>query len=112
YFRPLQKEEYLVFVDAQTGKVFDHQHELDEDAPGASLALEDARKLAEQAMQGRGYTPSGFKLADSTANQRKAREDYSFTWKANPGDPRNVGSAEYRLEVEIAGDQVVGFRRF
>jgi len=112
YFRPLQKEEYLVFVDAQTGKVFDHQHEVDEDAPGASLSQEDARKLAEQAMQERGYSPTDFKLVDSTSNKRKAREDYDFIWKANPGDPRNVGGAEYRLEVEIAGDQVVGFRRF
>ena len=111
YFRPLQKEEYLVFVDAQTGKVFEHQHEVDEDAPGAALAQEDARKLAEQAMQERGYTPTDFKLVDSTSNKRKAREDYAFTWKANPSDPRNVGSAEYRLEADVAGDQVVSFRR-
>jgi membrane protease YdiL (CAAX protease family) len=112
YLRPLQKEEYLVFVDAQTGRVFDHQHEVDEDAPGASLASEDARKLAEQAMQERGYTPTDFKLVDSRSNKRKAREDYAFIWRAKPGDQRNVDGAEYRLEVEIAGDQVVGFRRF
>jgi membrane protease YdiL (CAAX protease family) len=112
YFRPLQKEEYLVFVDAQTGKVFDYQHEVDEDSPGASLASEDARKLAEQAIEERGYTPTDFKLVDSTSNKRKEREDYKFTWKANAGDRRNVGGAEYRLDVDIAGSQVVGFRRF
>src|SRR5271157_4353836 len=112
YFHPLQKEEYLVFVDAQTGKVFEHQHEVDEDTPGAALAPEDAHKLAERAMQERGYTPTDFNLVDSTTNKRKAREDYAFTWKANSGDPRNVGGAEYRLEVNIAGDQVVSFRRF
>jgi len=112
YFRPLQKEEYLVYVDAQTGKVFDHEHGLGENAPGAFLAPDDARKLAEQAMQERGYTPGNFKLVDSSSLKRKAREDYSFIWEANAGDPRNVGGALYRLEVKIAGDQVVGFRRF
>jgi len=112
YFRPLQKEEYFVDVDAATGKVVDYQHELDEDAPGAALPMEDARKLAEQAIETRGFAPSDFKLADSNFDKRKAREDYVFIWKANSGDPRNVGGAEYRLEVKIAGDQVAGFRRF
>ncbi len=46
-----------------------------------------------------------------TATKRKAREDYTLVWQAKPGDPRNVGDAHYRLEVDIAGDQVVGFSR-
>jgi len=43
--------------------------------------------------------------------QRKAREDYTLVWQAKPGDPRNVDDAHYRLQVEIAGDQVIGFYR-
>ncbi len=111
YFRPLQKEEYLVFVDPVSGEVFGYRHPLDEDAPGASLSPEQARELAAQAVREHGYRLEDFELQNSEANKRKAREDYRLVWQAKPGDPRNVGDAHYRLEVEIAGDQVVGFSR-
>ena len=52
-----------------------------------------------------------FELQSSDATKRKAREDYTLVWQAKPGDPRNVGDAHYRLQVDIAGDQVVGFSR-
>ncbi len=111
YFRPLQKEEYLVFVDPVTGEVFGSRRLLDEDAPGAALSPEQARELAAQAVREHGYRQVDFELQNSEANKRKAREDYRLVWQAKPGDPRNVGDAHYRLEVEIAGDQVVGFSR-
>jgi hypothetical protein len=111
YFRPLQKEEYLVFVDPVSGEVFGYRHLLDEDAPGASLSPEQARELAAQAVQEHGYRLEDFELQNSEAKKRKAREDYALVWQAKPGDPRNVGDAHYRLEVQIAGDQVVGFSR-
>jgi membrane protease YdiL (CAAX protease family) len=112
YFRPLEKEEYLVLIDPQNGAVFDCRHALDENAPGASLSPEDARKLADQAIKERGYPPAGFHLADSNAKKRQAREDYAFIFEANAGDPRNVGGARYRLQVDIAGNQVVSCSRF
>jgi hypothetical protein len=59
-----------------------------------------------------GYPISGFELQDSSSQQRKARKDYTLVWQAKPGDPRNVGEARYRLQVEIAGDQVIGFSRY
>jgi Type II CAAX prenyl endopeptidase Rce1-like len=112
YFRPLQKEEYLVFVDPVSETVFGYRHVLDEDAPGASLTSEQARELGAEAMRQHGYQVEDFDLQDSQAKERKAREDYTLVWQAKPGDPRNVGDAHYRLEVDIAGDQVVGFLRF
>jgi hypothetical protein len=111
YYRPLQKEEYLVFVDPFSGEVFGFQHGLEEDAPGASLAPDQARGLAEQAVREHGYRLEDFELQSSDATKRKAREDYTLVWQAKPGDARNVGDAHYRLEVDIAGDQVVGFSR-
>ena len=111
YFRPLQKEEYLVFVDPVSGEVFGFRHGLEEDAPGASLSPDQARVLAEQAVREHGYRLEDFELQSSDATKRKAREDYTLVWQAKPGDPRNVGDAHYRLEVDIAGDQVVGFSR-
>ena len=67
--------------------------------------------MAEQAVSEHGYRLEDFDLQSSDAVKRKAREDYTLVWQAKPGDPRNVGEAHYRLEVDIAGDQVVGFSR-
>ncbi len=112
YFRPLEKEEYRVYVDAAGGQVFGHRHLLDENAPGGSLPLEEARRLSAQSVQEHGYQPADFELQDSRGVKRKAREDYTFIWQAKPGDPRNVGDEHYRIQVDIAGDQVVSFSRF
>jgi membrane protease YdiL (CAAX protease family) len=111
YYRPLQKEEYLVFVYPVSGEVFGLRHVQDENAPGASLTADQARALAEQAVREHGYRLEDFELQSSDATKRKAREDYTLVWQAKTGDPRNVGDAHYRLEVDIAGDQVVGFSR-
>jgi membrane protease YdiL (CAAX protease family) len=112
YFRPLQKEEYQVFVDPVSGEVCGFRHVLEENAPGASLSPDQAQALAEQAVREHGYPLEDFELQSSDATKRKAREDYTLVWQAKPGDPRNVGDAHYRLAVDVAGDQVVGFSRF
>jgi len=111
YFRPLEKEEYLVFVDPDEGGVFGYRHELPEDAPGAALSADEARDLAAREVSAHGYDLADFELVDSEANRRKAREDYTLVWQAKPGDLRNVGEAHYRITVEIAGDQVLGLAR-
>lgn len=111
FFRPLEKQEYLVFVDPADGKVFDHRNLLDESAPGASLSSAQALALGEAAAKRRGYNLSAFVLESSQAIKRMAREDHTLIWQAKPGNSRNVADARYRLQVEIAGDQVVGFSR-
>ncbi|HYN16262.1 MAG TPA: CPBP family intramembrane glutamic endopeptidase [Terriglobales bacterium] len=107
YFRPLEIEEHHVFFDPTNGDFVDHRHSLDENAPGASLAPDEARALAERALAGHGYRLAEFELQDSRGEKRKAREDYTFVWQAKPGDPRNVADEKYRTEVNIAGDEVV-----
>ena len=112
YFKPLQKEEYTVFVDVQSGKVFDFVHELDENAPGASLAPEQALAIGSQYLAAHGFALTDFDLQTSQAIKRKAREDYALTWQAKAGNPLNVADEHYRVEVGIAGDQVTGVRRY
>lgn len=112
YFRPLQREEYSVFVDPQGGGVFAYEHQLDEDAPGASLTADQALALGERFAAQQGFQLSQFELQDSIAQKRKAREDYALTWQARAGNPLNVGEEHYRLEVDLAGDQVVAFSRY
>lgn len=112
FFRPLHRNEYRVFVDVTDGQVFDFQHLLNQDAPGASLTPAQAKSLAEQFLESQGYRLDGFELQNSQAKKQKAREDYTLTWQAKGGDPRNVDRAHYRLVVNIAGGQVVGMSRY
>jgi membrane protease YdiL (CAAX protease family) len=111
YFRPLQKEEYSVFVNPTSGRVFTFAHELDENAPGASLTPDQALALGRQFATAKGFNLADYELEDSQAVKRKAREDYALTWQARAGSPLNVGNAHYRIVVNIAGDQVVSFAR-
>jgi hypothetical protein len=111
YFRPLEKDERLVFLDPTTGLVFSYRVLLDDNAPGASISPEQAQALAARYVEEQGYHLSDFDLQSSEAEKRKAREDYALVWQAKAGDPRNVADAHYRLEVDVAGDQVVGFAR-
>jgi len=107
YFRPLEITEHHLDFDATQGAFLDHRVTLDENAPGASLAPDAARALAEKALGEHGYRLSEFELQDSRGEKRKAREDYTFVWQAKPGDPRNVDEEKYRVQVNIAGDEVV-----
>lgn len=111
FFRPLQQEEHLVFINAHKGGVYAHEHILPETAPGAALTPAQAQALGERELAAQGYNPSHFVLEDTSALKRPAREDYTLIWQARPGDPRNVGEAKYRLEVLVAGDQIAGFYR-
>jgi membrane protease YdiL (CAAX protease family) len=111
YFRPLDKDERHVFLDPSSGQVFGYRMLLDDNAPGASLSPEQAQTLAAKYAEEQGYRLSDFDLQSSEAEKRKAREDYTLVWQAKAGDPRNVADAHYRLEVDVAGDQVVSFAR-
>lgn len=111
FYRPLEREQYEIALDASSGKVYGLRHLLEETAPGARLTMDQAQALGEKALAEHGYSPADFVLQSSQARERKAREDYSLVWQAKPGDPRNVGGAYYRLDVAIAGDQVVDFGR-
>jgi membrane protease YdiL (CAAX protease family) len=115
YFRPLEKEEHRVFVDAEGSGVFSYRHVLDENAPGAALSPEEARARAAAFLERSGYRPSDFELRESEVNRRKARTDYTLVWQAKPGNPNaytQVGDAYFRLQVDVAGDQVVGLARY
>jgi hypothetical protein len=91
--------------------VFGYRMLLDDNAPGASLSPEQAQTLAAKYVEEQGYRLSDFDLQSSEAEKRKAREDYTLVWQAKAGDPRNVADAHYRLQVDLAGDQVVSFAR-
>lgn len=115
YFRALEKEEHLVFVDPTAGSVFGYRHLLDEDAPGATLSSDEARARAAEFLKLKGYQVNDFDPQDAVYKKRKARADYSLVWQSKdsgPSAPLTVKDAHFRLEVDVAGDQVTGLSRY
>jgi membrane protease YdiL (CAAX protease family) len=107
FFKPLQREEVRVTVNPEDGRVFEFEHTLPEDQPGADLSPDAARDLVLHATS----IPSvaGFELMESTSEKKKARRDYTLVWEAAPGDPRNLEEAHFRVRVTVAGDRVASF---
>jgi membrane protease YdiL (CAAX protease family) len=109
WFRPLEKEEVLVEV-ATTGEVVAFVHTLEEDAPGDSLAQEDARRVAE-AFLSRHVPDSAGRLAflEASTLNRPHRIDHLFTWEVPGWD---VGGGKLRHSVRVQGSEVGGYRLF
>ena len=112
FFRPLEKEEFHVYVDCGDGSVDSYTHLVEEEAPGTDLPEEEARALAEAHVREFGVDPDRFELVESSSEKMKARRDHNFVWEAMDGDPRNLDESFYRIEVDVIGDEASGFRRF
>jgi hypothetical protein len=107
-FRPEEREGWQLAVDDAKGEVVRFDHTLREEAPGASLSVEEARKKAEAALGATGFDVGKLVFKEAKTEKRPARLDHTFTWK----DPaRSVGEAEYLLDVTIQGNAVDGLSR-
>ena len=112
YFKSLEKEEFLVTVDPDSGKVLGFHHDIPEDRAGADLTPEAARQIAAAFATGQGLNVEAMDLKESQSEKRKARRDFSLTWEARSGDPRNVDEARYRVDVSVDGDRVSSLRAY
>ncbi len=110
YYRPLDKEENVVSVHSESGKILGFEHTIAEDRPGADLTDEQARPIAVAFASAMGWDVSAMDLKESTSEKMKARRDHTLVWEAKPGDPRNVDEAHFRVTVEMAGDKVDSIR--
>jgi membrane protease YdiL (CAAX protease family) len=110
YYRSLDKEEDVVSVHPETGKILGFDHTIPEDRPGADLAPELARPIAVAFASSMGWDLADMDLKESTSEKMKARRDHTLVWEARPGDPRNVDEARFRVTIEVAGDRVVSLR--
>ena len=108
-FRAEDREEWQLAVDDGARTVVRYSHSLREEAPGASLAVEEARALAEAAMAASGLTVSELAFKEATTEKRPARLDHEFTWK---DDAHSVGEAEYLVSVSVKGGTVAGEGRW
>ena len=108
WFRPLQKEEFQVYL-APDGQVVALSHTLLEDAPGASLSQDQARSLARQYLaRDRGWDLEDWQEVSASGEDRPGgRTDHVFEWKRRDWD---VGRSELRLSVTVQGDGVGHYR--
>jgi membrane protease YdiL (CAAX protease family) len=112
YFKALEKDELLVTVNPETGKVMGFNHQIPDDRAGAEITSDDARGIAGAFATAQGLDVRNMDLKESTSEKRKARSDHTLVWEARAGDARNVDEAHYRVEVAVDGDRVSGMREY
>jgi membrane protease YdiL (CAAX protease family) len=109
YFRPLQEEEWRVWVrsDARVMRV---DHVLDEKAAGQRLTPDQARaRAADYLRRAQSIQVESLRLVEANQEKRDNRTDHTLVWE----DPDfRVGEARARVSVEVIGDEVSTFRRF
>jgi membrane protease YdiL (CAAX protease family) len=118
YFRDSQKEEYMVWLRTD-GSFHSLHHTLDEKAPGANLAREEALARAEDYLRRQKQVDlSAWNLVEPTTDKKPARTDHTFIWEqksaidAVPAQGvANVG-AHVRMQLQVLGDEVSGYRVF
>ncbi len=97
-------EEYRIQLDGQ-GRLLRFHHLLPESRPGASLAEEEARAIADSAIRTRfDLDPANLRRVGSAPSQLPKRKDWDFTYADDQHYP--LSSGEARIDVQISGDQV------
>ncbi len=112
FYRPLQKEEYRVNSDPDSGLVISFHHLLAEEAPGADIPESQARRIASSFLKGRGYDLSQYELKEIKSEKPRQRRDTNLTWEARAGSPGAVAEARLRIEAEVQGDHIGGWTHF
>ena len=109
WVRELEKEEFQATVTT-SGELVSFSHLIEEEAPGASLAEAEARRLAETFLTGElGRALAALDFVEAQAQERPNRIDYTFSWKLRDFA---VGDAHYRFYVRLQGDQIGGFGEY
>ena len=109
WVRELEKEEFQATVTT-SGELVSFSHLIEEEAPGASLAEAEARRLAATFLTGElGSDLAALDFVEAQAQERPNRIDYTFSWKLRDFA---VGEAHYRFYVRLQGDQIGGFGEY
>jgi membrane protease YdiL (CAAX protease family) len=115
YFRDLQKEEYDVVLYPD-GSLYSVHHVLADDTPGPNLSKDDALAQALAWLEReKHFDPTAWKLVESQSKKQTNRTDHSFTWEqlaALGTAPGASGPAHVRIEIQVQGAEVSGFRTY
>jgi hypothetical protein len=119
YFKDGQPEEFAVIL-RPGGSLHSVRHTVAEDAPGASLAKEEAVARAEKFLREEKKIDLGaWTLVEANSDKRPHRIDHTLTWQQNePLDPGQASAADSndrphaRLDVQVLGDEITNFRTY
>lgn len=107
WFKPLEKEELWVGVDASGRGVRFLEHRIPETRAGAQLTADSARVLAvDVARRHFGLPvddPDRYALLEDRSTQRQARLDHHFVWERWD---HKFNGGEFRVHLGIQGDTV------
>lgn len=104
WFKPLQKEEFYLFLST-TGSLVGFNHIIPEDAPGTNISQQEAQNLSEKFLNDNTnwQTRNWERVDASSVTLPGGRIDHSFSWKALD---YAVGASELRYSVTIQGDRL------
>ncbi len=119
WFRPLEKEEFNVYVDPSSGEVIYFRHSIEETAEGADLVQGEALKIAEDFL-GKvvEIDLTGYDSVEMSSEKRDKRTDHKFEWEKKGlrlywnEEDEEAGYGAVRLSVEVHGDKVGHFKRY
>jgi membrane protease YdiL (CAAX protease family) len=107
FFRPLQEEEFRVWV-SPSGRVTGYEHKVEEARAGAALERSNAEQIATAFARAELHEDLGaWELLPEEANstKRAKRTDWSFAWEKRGFRAKD---APYQLAVTVLGDRVGG----
>lgn len=117
FFRPLEKEEFLVGVNTE-GRVVAFNHLIEETAPGAHRTKEEARVYVEKFFESDlKADPSAYEEKEYHEGKLSARTDHEFTYELRnseifPEDARDREPGSQRIGVLVQGNTIGAFERF
>lgn len=109
FYRPLEKEEYIIYIHPSENVVVGFDHLIPEDATAFSLDKNGARFRAEEFLFGAGYSLSDFNLIEDYSRQLENRKEYTFIWESKDDHPANVEMGKLRLKILVSGDEVSSY---
>jgi hypothetical protein len=111
FFKPLEQEEFSVFVDP-AGRIVGYEHIVEEAAPGARLERAEAQQHAAAFLRQDLQVPLeaySFLAEEASSTVRPNRTDWSFTWERTAF---RAGEAPYRLNVSLIGERPGSYSEF
>ncbi|MEO8381199.1 MAG: CPBP family intramembrane glutamic endopeptidase [Acidobacteriota bacterium] len=108
FFTPRQKEEIFVEIDPRTSKAIGYHRYVDEEAPGPTLAQDQALAIARGEFATYGLDPNAFEVKESLTFAQPRRGDWLFHF-----DEKTplVPGAFRRVTVRVAGASVSQFSK-
>lgn len=105
FYKPKEKEEFIIGVNPITGDVIKFKHTLAEEAPGENLSRDNAFSMVKTFLTDHGSELSGFKLFENSVIKRSNRTDYKFSWR----EKNVVENAPFEIETKVQGGRIGSF---